>query len=536
MAAIFILASAIPQRIVARRHDTAVGSRPISRGEGKMKQTIGKAGRDDAVCSAGRGIVPMRRTGRAPGTGARLALAFLVAAACTARAETFTVRSNGDSDGDTCGADCSLRQAINAANASDDEAVTIAFDIPGNDAHVIAPQQPLPALFHDQFLIDGYTQPGSLANSKVDSDDAIILIQIDGSTAAGRQPYGLATCALSAIRGLSITGFGFAGILFGRQSNASFCPAGSSAAQSLVLGNFIGLAPDGTSDDNDTGVFVDSTPGVAIGGDSADRNVISGNASFGILTLNPATAGTLIDGNFIGTDPGGTQPRGNGVGIKLSSNSSGALVGTEASNLIAGNTTGIAASNSQGNAILGNAIHSNLQLGIDLCAASCGQGDGVTPNDPDDADSGANDLQNFPELAGAELSYGTVSVTGTLPRDESIGNDVYLILLYANDACDDTGHGEGRRFLGAQAVTFDTGQSSFAIDFDAASSGLAPGSYLTATATRAPSGELPFDTSEFSACAPVVAGDGIFSNGFEARIDDPESRALSGSRGRRPPS
>ena len=48
------------------------------------------------------------------------------------------------------------------------------------------------------------------------------------------------------------------------------------------------------------------------------------------------------------------------------------------------NVTGVAV---QDNAIVGNAL-----LGIDL------NGDGVTPNDAGDGDSGPNGLQNFPEI------------------------------------------------------------------------------------------------------------------------------------------
>ena len=44
------------------------------------------------------------------------------------------------------------------------------------------------------------------------------------------------------------------------------------------------------------------------------------------------------------------------------------------------------------NTIRSNSIFGNGGLGIDLGTS------GVTPNDPDDPDSGPNDLQNFPVL------------------------------------------------------------------------------------------------------------------------------------------
>ena len=67
-----------------------------------------------------------------------------------------------------------------------------------------------------------------------------------------------------------------------------------------------------------------------------------------------------------------------------------------------------------GNRINGNSIHSNAQQGIDLL------GDGVTPNDPDDADPvagpNANNLQNYPVVSFAVRNpdTGVTTITGTL--------------------------------------------------------------------------------------------------------------------------
>ena len=50
---------------------------------------------------------------------------------------------------------------------------------------------------------------------------------------------------------------------------------------------------------------------------AADRNVISANGGYGILTGAGAT-GLVIQSNFIGTDATGSLPRGNtyiGIGI-----------------------------------------------------------------------------------------------------------------------------------------------------------------------------------------------------------------------------
>src|SRR5438128_6703030 len=74
----------------------------------------------------------------------------------TALAATFTVNTADDHDDGVCNAaDCTLRDAINAANAGD----TISFNIPGSGVHTINLTSGLPIL-NKTVTIDGATQPG----------------------------------------------------------------------------------------------------------------------------------------------------------------------------------------------------------------------------------------------------------------------------------------------------------------------------------------------------------------------------------------
>ncbi len=111
-------------------------------------------------------------------------------------------------------------------------------------------------------------------------------------------------------------------------------------------------------------------------------------------------------------------------------------------------------------------------------------GDGPTPNDPGDADTGGNELQNAPTLTGSALVGAKHKITGTL--DSAPGG--YRINLYANLPGD--AEPEGRTLVGTAVASAKTGVATFTVTI----SQLPAGTKLTATATSK-SGE----TSEFSA-------------------------------------
>src|SRR5215210_2028491 len=89
-----------------------------------------------------------------------------------AAAANFTVVNVNDSGAG------SLRQAILDANANPGPD-TIGFNIPGPGVKTITPATALPAIT-EALIIDGYTQPGSSVNFQTDSNNAVLLIEING--------------------------------------------------------------------------------------------------------------------------------------------------------------------------------------------------------------------------------------------------------------------------------------------------------------------------------------------------------------------
>jgi hypothetical protein len=275
----------------------------------------------------------------------------------------------------------------------------------------------------------------------------------------------------------------------------SSTPHGNGSPGNIVQGNYIGTDVTGaTAVPNTTGVLIEDQAGAnTIGGASAGQgNVISGNATNGIA-LNEGT-GIVIQGNNIGVNASGSALA-NGVhGIRL-----GALLGVEsltsaintqvggtaaaAGNVIASNgQAGVAVVSGAGNSILRNSINANGALGVDLGA------NGVTANDASDSDGGPNGFQNFPIITDARGD----GLSGTL---QSTANATFRLEFFSNAACDASGNGEGKTFLGTTNVTTNgTGNGSFSF-----ATPIVVGQYATATATDSAN-----NTSEFSACKLVA--------------------------------
>ncbi len=233
----------------------------------------------------------------------------------------------------------------------------------------------------DRNIISGNTQSG-------------IFISATGNTVVGNY-VGLnvtGAAALANANGISLgsgasnntiggTSAGARNVISGNTGDGVFINGSAApyATGNKVQGNYIGLRPDGTAAIPNTlnGVeisFLNTTTAVlnTIGGTAAGAgNVISGNGINGVILVGP---GTVVQGNWIGTNGAGTAAIGNGIGVQIrsatnattSSNTIGGGV-AGARNVISGNTqqgvlvitpTGVAVAPS-GNLIQGNSIGLN---------------------------------------------------------------------------------------------------------------------------------------------------------------------------------
>jgi hypothetical protein len=269
------------------------------------------------------------------------AIAVLFASlASTALGATFTVTTTADSGAG------SLRQAITDSNASAGVTDTIAFSITGagcGGVPVVCTIQPATALPNivDPVVIDGYTQPGSSPNTLAVGDDAVLLVELDGSQVGGFA-VGLEILSNSTVvRGLVINRFSYTGIWID-------ATGGGALGGHSIRGNFIGTDPTGTqaAGCGTQGIFL-RAPNTTIGGTApADRNVISANGandSFGAnIKLEgdfAPVSGSAVKGNYIGTNAAGTGALGGGPGIHLFPGSDVAIGGSSAGegNVISGN-------------------------------------------------------------------------------------------------------------------------------------------------------------------------------------------------------
>ncbi len=510
------------------------------------------------------------------------ALLFVAAAAIAAstRAQTVTVTNVNDSGSG------SLRQAILDANGGFPPTL-VTFAIPGSGVHTISLLSSLPSITAPMTVVDGFTEPGASPNTNPPGEgfNAILQIEIDGTAVSGtcltieasnvtvqglainRCPTGVGVYSgngasiIGNFLGTDPTGTVSAGpqlVGLGMNSPSNVLVAGNlisgnslygvdifEAFGVTVTGNLIGTNAAGTGVIGGTqfGVRASFTPGVTIGGTTpVSRNVISLGGSNAAAIQLDNEAGSIIEGNFLGTDVTGTIPLGNGIGVDLQDTTvvgckivsnvigagtvgvkdggqgtviQGSFIGTDASatkdlgnsegaiRVMSSTTTIGGADDGQSNVIAHNGrrgsespvggvqvdedaratigrnqFFDNYPLGIDLLDSSGNPG--ISPDDACDADSGGNFLQNFPIITQVIPGASTTHIEVYLNSTASTSFEVDLYAAPCSRRAQDSLQGE--TYLGTYTVSTDA--SCVGTFFTDVPMVLQPGQRVTATATN----------------------------------------------------
>jgi uncharacterized repeat protein (TIGR01451 family) len=371
----------------------------------------------------------------------------------------------------------SLRAAIYDANNATGPA-EIVFNIPKSDpgynpatgTFLIQPLSEAPpgalndfALppINNTMTIDGYTQPGASPNTSSASDNAKILIQIDGAKATTPGGAGLVPFddSGSTFRGLDFTDWTNPDVTTGSSGATASGAEGMEAngVGDFIEGNFFGTDPTGTLAMNTTssvtygnriGIFADNGPGFGnmdggniIGGTTPQaRNILSNNTTGGILFLSTAIEAHL-EGNFIGLDASGAKTLPNiddGVGSNGPTITIGGTLPGDG-NVISGNGTNVDFNDLTAGGQASDSIVEGNLIGTDATGAvsiSAGKGVGMSIlSGPTDETVGGTTPAARNVISGN--LYGVYifdDTTGNVIQGNFIGTDVTGTKALGNSA------------------------------------------------------------------------------------------------------
>ncbi|MEN1728597.1 MAG: CSLREA domain-containing protein [Pseudomonadota bacterium] len=484
-----------------------------------------------------------------------LGLAVIGLDLAAAELRVNTVADTDDGVCESAPGDCSLRDAITAANAPGPDQIRF-DDLPGSGPWTIEVSTQLPTLTDNDTVIDGSTAPGS-------GDSPLVAILGSATVTSGLRVL----ASNSIIRNLAFLGFSTQVLIPDRN-----------AVDNHLSGNWFGLAPDGITT---VGAVVQAVStlgsGTVVGtdGDGVDDEA-EGNLIVGTLTgvfVNALvgqgleTDGVVIAGNRFGSDSaplvfGAVLNASNVTNARIGTNGDGISDGDEVNvfafgsgeavttlgfdTWIAGNRVGIDIDGTvldwpatairidrgTGHVVGGdlpiqyNWIDRSQETVISIAGANTqarvernkisnaavgairlGAQARRVP-DPLDMDQGPNGLQNYPVLNDPARRTPTVfEFSGTL---EAAPATPYRLTAYLATSCLEDGEGElavplGVADLGEASVG---GSLDFALQFPVTREfGDLP--WLAVTVTDMAAGA----TSEASNC--VYVDDGIFQDAFE---------------------
>jgi Right handed beta helix region len=347
----------------------------------------------------------------------------------------FTVTTNLDEPNSSG----TLRQAIEFANNR--PGTTIRFNLPANlrenGVYRLRLSRQLPAITASRTIIDGVSQ------REWDGAPVILLDGSNAGTSNGLIILGASDCM---IRQLIINGFLRNGIVV--MGSSSHVEGGAPteivitpAMRNRIIGCFIGTDATGevAAPNRWTGITItNGASSNVIGGRlTAERNIISGNGQDGVfISSSPGfdgslVSGNLVQGNFIGTNKGGSAVlrgggnSGNGVSVWSGNRLGeprGPQLNTISGNLISGNQqSGVLIS---GRNVLQNVVRSNL-IGTSLSGESVPNGrDGVTISRAAQRNTVTGTLGVAPSVIAFNRGHG-IRISSGSTRNSFLGNSVF---------------------------------------------------------------------------------------------------------------
>lgn len=299
-------------------------------------------------------------------------------------ASTFTV-TNANDDGVG-----SLRQAMTQANASASPVTSILFNIPGGCPQVINLASPLPDI-KVPMQIEGYSQPGSFANTDAEAFTATLCVVVQPGASFGTgNGFHVAAGVANANAALTLTGIGLGSFYRGvsLQGGNYHRILGNQFGGLINQGVYSLSGANGLFGSPNSAIYVNMDAQVShvqIGGEEpAYRNAIQNAHNVGIgasaIMIGPSVQGTgtscQIDGNLIGVIDDGTDTAGNDYGIMLQG--SGCLVEY---NRLAGNFLDAIWINGGNSHRLRRNVIGLLPYGFNLAAVNGGVGIRIGGND-----------------------------------------------------------------------------------------------------------------------------------------------------------